>query len=74
VDLLFVRASKDVPVEIKEQIKSDFRILDPAIREDELVPQSQTSGKSVLTTNKDSEVSADYREICYSILEELELI
>jgi cellulose biosynthesis protein BcsQ len=74
VDLLFVRASKDVPVEIKEQVKSDFRILDPAIREDELVPQSQTSGKSVLTTNKDSEVSADYREICYSILEELELI
>lgn len=74
VDLLFVRARKEVPVEIKEQVKSDFRILDPAIREDELVPQSQTSGKSVLTTHKDSDVSADYREICYSILEELELI
>ena len=35
---------------------------------------SQTTGKSVLTTNKESEVAADYREICYSILEELELI
>jgi cellulose biosynthesis protein BcsQ len=74
VDLLFVRNSKEIPVEIAEQVKNDFCVLDPVIREAELVPQSQTSGKSVLTTNKDSEVSSDYREICYSILEELALI
>lgn len=74
VDLLFVRNSKEVPAEIAEQVKNDFRVLEPAIREDELVSQSQTGGKSVLTTNKESEVASDYREICYSILEELQLI
>ena len=74
LDLLFVRNHGEIPNDIAEQVKNDFRVLDPAIREDERVPHSQTSGKSVLTTNKESEVASDYREICYSILEELELI
>ena len=74
LELLFVRNSGEISSEIIDVVKNDFRVLDPAIREDQLVSQSQTSGKSVLTANKASEVAADYREICYSILEELQLI
>lgn len=73
-DLLLVRSEEDSASEIMGQLKVDFHVLDPAISKDALVSHSQMTGKSVLTTNKDSQVASDYREICYSILEELELI
>ena len=73
-DLLLVRSEEDSSSEIMGQLKVDFNVLDPAISKDAHVSHSQMTGKSVLTTNKDSQVASDYREICYSILEELELI
>ena len=73
-DLLLVRSEEDSSSEIMGQLKVDFNVLDPAISKDVLIPHSQMTGKSILTTNKDSQVASDYREICYSILEELELI
>lgn len=74
LEMLFVRKIEEVSEEILDSVKNDFRVLEPAIRQDELVSHSQISGKSVLTTSKTSGVAADYREICYSILEELQLI
>ena len=73
-DLLLVQSEEDASSEVMGQLKADFNVLDPAISKDVLIPHSQMTGKSVLTTNKDSQVASDYREICYSILEELELI
>jgi len=73
-DLLLVRSEGKSSSEVMGQLKVDFNVLDPAISKDALVSHSQMTGKSVLTTNKDSQVASDYREICYSILEELELI
>jgi cellulose biosynthesis protein BcsQ len=74
LDLLFVRNEEDSSSEVMAQLKVDFHVLEPAISEDALVAHSQMTGKSVLSTNKDSQIASDYREICYSILEELELI
>ena len=73
-DLLLVQSEEDASSEVMGQLKADFNVLDPAISKDVLIPHSQMTGKSILTTNKDSQVASDYREICYSILEELELI
>ena len=73
-DLLLVRSEEKSSSEVMGQLKVDFNVLDPAVSKDVLVSHSQMTGKSVLTTNKDSQVASDYREICYSILEELELI
>jgi cellulose biosynthesis protein BcsQ len=73
-DLLLVQSEEDASSEVMGQLKADFNVLDPAISKDVLIPNSQMTGKSILTTNKDSQVASDYREICYSILEELELI
>lgn len=74
LELLFVRNTEELSTQMSEIVKSDFRILEPAIRENQLVSAAQISGKSVLTTSKASEVAADYREICYTILDELQLI
>ena len=74
LDLLFVRKSEEIPTDIMDSVTNDFRVIEPAIREDQLVSRAQMTGKSVLTVSKASEVAADYREICYSILEELQLI
>lgn len=74
LELLFVRSQEEISKELVEQLESDFRILEPAIREDSFVPEAQLTGRSVVTASKTSGVAADYREICYSILEELTLI
>lgn len=74
LEMLFVRQIEEVSKAVLDSVKNDFRVLEPAIRQDELVSHSQISGKSVLTASKTSGVAADYREICYSILEELQLI
>lgn len=60
--------------EILQQIGEDFEYLEPSIRFDKLIPDSQSTGKSFLATANQSAVSADYREITYTILEKLELI
>ena len=72
--LIFNKSSVEVDAEIKRQLQGDFEILEPAIRFDALVPQSQMTGKSFLTTANQSEVSADVREITYSMLEKVGLI
>jgi cellulose biosynthesis protein BcsQ len=60
--------------EIFEQLTQDFEVLEPVIRSDRLVFESQLSGKSVLSLHNQSAVAADYREITYTLLEKLELI
>lgn len=55
-------------------LRKDFSVLDPFIHRDEAVAHSQTSGRSVLSEFRNSLVAADYREITYSILEELSLM
>jgi chromosome partitioning protein len=60
--------------DLLDHIKDDFVIIDPIIRKDSSVPDSQVTGKSVLSVYKDSGVASDYREATYSILEELSLI
>ena len=60
--------------DLLDHIKDDFVIIDPIIRKDSAVPDSQVTGKSVLSVYKDSGVASDYREATYSILEELSLI
>jgi len=72
--LLLTNQSAPIDSEIEAVLKSNFTVLEPAIRADALVPQSQESGSSVLTLHPQSGIAADYREITYSILELLELI
>ena len=72
--LLLTNQSAPIDSEVEAVLKSNFTVLEPAIRADALVPQSQESGSSVLTLHPQSGIAADYREITYSILELLELI
>ena len=72
--LLLTNQSAPIDSEVEAALKSNFTVLEPAIRADALVPQSQESGSSVLTLHPQSGIAADYREITYSILELLELI
>jgi cellulose biosynthesis protein BcsQ len=72
--LLLTKQSAPLDSEIEASLKSNFTLLEPAIRADTLVPQSDESGSSVLTLHPQSGVAADYREITYSLLESLELI
>ena len=69
--LLFVKQDDSLSEEILTTLKSSFSILDPAIPTDSLVSDSQQRGNSVLTLHNQSGVAADYREITYSLLEEL---
>ena len=72
--LLLTNQSAPIDSEVEAALKSNFTVLEPAIRADALVPQSQERGSSVLTLHPQSGIAADYREITYSILELLELI
>ena len=60
--------------ELLETIFTSVPLLEPTIEKSPLIPQAQLLGVSVLTTSKDSVVAAQYREIGYSILEELKLM
>jgi cellulose biosynthesis protein BcsQ len=74
-NLLIVTMQSDaLAPEVFEQLSQDFEVLEPAIREDRHVFESQMSGRSVLSLHNQSAVSADYREITYTLLEKLELI
>jgi cellulose biosynthesis protein BcsQ len=70
---LLVKQDESLSDEIRTTLKSSFSILDPAIRIDALVSDSQQRGNSVLTLHNQSGVAADYREITYSLLESLEI-
>ena len=72
--LIVTMQSDALAPEVFEQLSQDFEVLEPAIREDRLVFESQMSGRSVLSLHNQSAVSADYREITYTLLEKLELI
>lgn len=72
--LLVTKQSAPIDSEVEAALQSNFTVLEPAIRADASVPQSQESGSSVLTLHPQSGVAADYREITYSLLEFLELI
>lgn len=72
--LLVTMQSDSLAPEIFEQWSQDFELLEPFIRKDRLASESQLSGKSVLSLHTQSAISADYREVMYSLLEKLELI
>ena len=72
--LILTKSEGDVEPEFLTLISGDFEYLEPAVRKDQAVEVSQSTGKSFLTTANQSGVAADYREITYSILEKLELI
>ena len=72
--LLVTKQSAPIDSAVETSLKSNFTVLEPAIRADASIPQSQESGSSVLTRHPQSGVAADYREITYSLLELLELI
>ena len=74
IHLLLNDIHQSLEGDLLEQIKGVFPVIDPIIRKSSLVVDSQVTGKSVLSTHKDSDVSSDYREATYSILEELSLI
>jgi chromosome partitioning protein len=72
--LLITKQSKAENLEIPTYLSEDFEILEPALSQDATVSESQAGGKSFLTTANHSAVAAQYREITYTLLEELELI
>ena len=55
-------------------LRNDFAMLEPSIHREEVVGLSQVTGRSVLTEYKNSVSAANYREVTYSLLEELSLI
>lgn len=60
--------------EARTQLGSDFTILEPGIRKDEQIRANELSKVSILTSAPHSASSSDYREISYSILDELGMI
>ena len=72
--LIVVKEDAVTDVEVLTSLKSSFNLVEPTIRKDVLVPISQQQGSSVLTLHMQSGVAADYREVTYSLLEELQLI
>ncbi|MBU3692240.1 MAG: ParA family protein [Candidatus Nanopelagicaceae bacterium] len=72
--LLITMQSSGAGIEIPVQLSEDFEILEPVLTRDSAVSESQACGKSFLTTANHSEVAAQYREITYTLLEELKLI
>ena len=54
---------------LQELITSDFKVLEPAIRFDTSVRDSESSMRSVLSSAPHSDASSDYREVAYSVLE-----
>ncbi len=72
--LLITMQSSSAGIEIPAQLSEDFEILEPALTRDPAVSESHACGKSFLTTANHSEVAAQYREVTYTLLEELKLI
>ena len=60
--------------EARTQLGSDFTILEPGIRKDEQIRANELSKVSILTSAPHSASASDYREIGYSILDELGMI
>ena len=60
--------------EARTQLSSDFTILEPGIRKDEQIRANELSKVSILTSAPHSASASDYREIGYSILDELGMI
>lgn len=59
--------------ELRELLSADFKILDPIIRNDVAMVLAQSGGRSTLSLSPQSEAAADYRELTYSLLEEMGL-
>ena len=74
IQLLITKNVDPVDDLIISQLKSDFELLTPAIRFGKEAYESQTEGKSLLTTANRSELASDYREVTYTLLEQLSLI
>lgn len=72
--LLITMQSSSAGIEIPAQLSEDFEILEPALTRDPAVSESHACGKSFLTSANHSEVAAQYREVTYTLLEELKLI
>ena len=72
--LLITMQLNSESLEIPEYLAEDFEVLEPTLTRDKTVDDSQASGKSFLTTSNHSEISAQYREVTYTLLEELNLI
>lgn len=72
--LLLTAVNGEISSEISEMFAANFAVLEPSIRFDLNVSISQLQGRSLLTLDNKSEVASDYREITYSLLEELSLI
>ena len=61
-------------IERKAQLSSDFEVLETVIRRGEEIRVHELNKVSVLTSAPNSAIASDYREIGYSILEELGMI
>jgi cellulose biosynthesis protein BcsQ len=59
--------------ELKELLSSDFKFIEPAIRNDVAMVTAQSGGRSTLSLSPQSNAAADYRELTYSLLEEIGL-
>lgn len=60
--------------EVKSELSKEFAILEPTIRRDVAPRDYELSKVSVLTSAPKSDIASDYREVSYSILEELGMI
>jgi chromosome partitioning protein len=72
--LLITMQNHAESLEVPSELLEEFVILEPSLMRDVAVSDSQTSGKSFLTTANHSQVAAQYREITYALLEEVNLI
>ena len=72
-----LRALENRPVEwdpeLRANVVGDFNLLDHVIRNDISLSNSQLSTRSVLTELPHSEIAADFRELTYTLLEEIGL-
>lgn len=74
LQLLITKHSEPIDEAVISQLRVDFEVLAPAMRFGKEAYESQTQGKSLLTTANQSELAADYREVTYTLLEQLALI
>lgn len=55
-------------------LRSDFQRIEPTIRRDDVALANQLMGLSIVSAQPHSNLASDYRELAYSLLEELGLI
>lgn len=60
--------------ELHKAVSEDFKFFDIAIRRDPSILSSQLSTRSVLSEFPHSEMASDFRELGYSLLEEVGLL